>query len=228
MAAQPGSATLRDATADGGTCDGGERRAMRRLWSVLAGVALLASIVPAAHAAPLEGCSGQSFERPFLRWLDPVQYTLAPGGALESESGWSLDGDAELVPGNELFQVHSAADAHSLALPPRSSATTDWMCVGLEHPTLRFFARNDGSLLAPLEVEVLFRDVTGGVRALPVSLVVAGKRWQPTLPILLLANVPDSLASLDGYTSVAFRFTPLGRGGDWQIDDVYVDPFRGR
>ena len=28
-------------------------------------------------------------------------------------------------------------------------------------------------------------------------------------------------------TPVEFRFTPL-LGGDWQIDDVYVDPFRIR
>jgi hypothetical protein len=25
-------------------------------------------------------------------------------------------------------------------------------------------------------------------------------------------------------TAVAFRFTPYGDGGDWTIDDVYVDP----
>jgi hypothetical protein len=27
------------------------------------------------------------------------------------------------------------------------------------------------------------------------------------------------------HTPVSFRFTALG-GGDWQVDDLYVDPFR--
>jgi hypothetical protein len=26
------------------------------------------------------------------------------------------------------------------------------------------------------------------------------------------------------YTPVAFEFTPQGYGGNWRIDDVYVDP----
>jgi len=27
---------------------------------------------------------------------------------------------------------------------------------------------------------------------------------------------------------VQFRFTPLGAGSGWQIDDVYVGPFKSR
>ena len=26
--------------------------------------------------------------------------------------------------------------------------------------------------------------------------------------------------------TVAFRFTPVGYGARWQVDDLYVDPFR--
>jgi hypothetical protein len=29
-------------------------------------------------------------------------------------------------------------------------------------------------------------------------------------------------------TAVAFKFTPVGLGGSWQIDDVYVDPWNRR
>jgi hypothetical protein len=28
--------------------------------------------------------------------------------------------------------------------------------------------------------------------------------------------------------AVAFRFKPMGLGAKWQIDDVFVDPFRNR
>jgi hypothetical protein len=30
----------------------------------------------------------------------------------------------------------------------------------------------------------------------------------------------------DGTASIRLRFTPYG--GDWRIDDVYVDPWKGR
>jgi hypothetical protein len=26
--------------------------------------------------------------------------------------------------------------------------------------------------------------------------------------------------------TVAFRFTPVGAGARWQVDDLYVDPYR--
>jgi hypothetical protein len=26
--------------------------------------------------------------------------------------------------------------------------------------------------------------------------------------------------------TVAFRFTPVGTGAKWQVDDLYVDPYR--
>jgi hypothetical protein len=34
--------------------------------------------------------------------------------------------------------------------------------------------------------------------------------------------------SVGGAAPVAFRFTPQGKGGNWQIDDVYVDPWARR
>jgi hypothetical protein len=189
-------------------------------------------LAPAAHAGDFTSsatsCSGQVLERPFLPWLDVAKYTLVPNGTLESTAGWTLAGGARLVSGNEAFFVHGAREKYSLSLPDGSSAATRPMCVGLERPTLRFFARNTGSVLSTLKVEVLFEDLTGKVQSATIGLLGGTSAWQPTLPALLLANVTGSLLSTDGTTAVAVRFTPLGRGGGWQIDDVYVDPFRGR
>jgi hypothetical protein len=65
----------------------------------------------------------------------------------------------------------------------------------------------------------------GGKLEVPFGVVVAGSRWNPTLPMLFLGN---ALPILPGqYTPVSFRFTPI-LGGDWQVDDVYVDPYRAR
>jgi hypothetical protein len=197
---------------------------------VVAGLALGAQTAAAGtftdSATP---CTGQTLTRPFLPWLDLAKYMYAPNGGFEqSASTWKLAGGARVVKGNETFAVHAKTDAFSLSLPAGSSAVTQPICVGLGDPTLRFFARNSGSLLSVLRVDVLFESPLGGVASLPVGLVVGGSRWQPTLPIAFLANITGSVLSRDGTTAVAFRFTPMGIGGSWQIDDVYVDPFKAR
>jgi hypothetical protein len=173
------------------------------------------------------GCAGQVLERPFVRWLDPAKYVLAPGGSLESTTGWKLSGGAKLVSGNESFRVHSATDNRSLALPSGSSATTKAMCVATLYPTLRLFALNSGSLLSTLKVEAIFSSALGQL-TVQVGLLSAPLGWQPTLPMLYAANFTTLPILTDGTTTVRFRFTPQGAGSGWRIDDVYVDPYKGR
>jgi hypothetical protein len=194
-----------------------------------AGVATLAAAAPANAGllvASAEDCDAQTSSQVFLRWLDPMRYVPAPGGDAESAAGWTLSGGARVVSGNEPWKVGDRADTSSLLLPRGSQATTGVMCVGIEHPTVRFFARRtSGWLLDSLKVEVLFEGAGGKVNSLPVGLVLAGGSWQPTLPYPVLASL---LPLLPGeQTPVAFRFTPVG-GAGWQIDDVFVDPWRSR
>jgi hypothetical protein len=196
---------------------------------VAAGVVAMAAAAP-AHAgllvASAQGCESPGASQVFLRWLDPMRYELAPGGDAESAAGWKLTGGARVVSGNEPWKVGDRDDTSSLLLPRGSQATTDVMCVGITHPTLRFFAkRTSGWLLDSLKVDVLFETAGGQVATLPVGVVLAGGSWQPTLPFPVLASL---LPLLPGeQTPVSFRFTPLG-GANWQIDDVYVDPWRSR
>jgi hypothetical protein len=90
------------------------------------------------------------------------------------------------------------------------------MCVGITHPVMRFFARRtSGWLLDTLLVEVRFEGLGGLVKSLPVGVVLGGGKWQPTLPLPVLASL---LPLLPGeMTPVQFRFTPVG-GGTWQVD----------
>jgi hypothetical protein len=172
------------------------------------------------------GTCGGTGTQPFLPWLDPSQYVLVPGGAMEvGTNTWQLSGGAALVPGNEPYLVHDLSDDESLWLPPGSAALTSGVCLRLTDPTIRFFARNTGSPLATLEVEVLFCDGVGALlgRA-TVATLTASPEWQPTaaIPVLANATVPA------GTRRVEFRFVSDGRDGAWQIDDLYLDPWLSR
>jgi hypothetical protein len=197
------------------------------LVAALAGMALSA---PSANAGVVvssaHDCADQSTDQVFRPWLDPMSYTIVSGGTLEDGAdGWSLDG-ASVVAGNEPWAVHGDGESRALKIPAGASATTDSICVGLEHPTLRFFAKSSGnsllgSLVTALTVEVLFEDSAGNEHALPIGAVLPSSRWSPTLPYPVVANL---LTLLPGdQTAVRFRFRAVG-GSSWQIDDVYVDP----
>ncbi|MDX6692160.1 MAG: hypothetical protein QOG15_3617 [Solirubrobacteraceae bacterium] len=198
--------------------------------AVIAAAGLAISAAPAA-AGPLSDaaapCSEQSLAQPFLPWADPASYTLAPGGTIEGDATamWSMSGGAAAAAGNEPFFVSDGADTTSLSLPAGSSSTTGAMCVGVEHPTLRFIAkRTGGSTPGSLRVDVLYEDLAGNTDSIAVGSVsgmMSG--WRASAPMLILANL---LAPLQGgQAAIALRFTPQGNSS-WAIDDVYVDPFR--
>lgn len=202
----------------------------RMIALVLASASLL--VVPAAANAGLlvesaTSCEAESLSRPFLPWLDISRYTLVPGGSFEPGApGWNRSGDAAVVAGNESFRVHGSGDAASLRLGAGSSATSPAMCVGIDHPTMRLFARRTGgSLLSTLRIDALVEDKLGLISSLPVGLVVAGGQWSPSLPSVVLASLLPLLPGDN--TPIAFSFTPQG-GGTWNIDDVYVDPWSSR
>ncbi len=209
------------------------RRLKLRIGSTAAiAVAALSASAVSANAGVLvasaPSCDDQTLSQPFMPWLDVANYTPLSGGNFEgSTRGWSL-GNARVAAGNESFKVGGADDASSLRIPAGGSVTSAPICVGLEHPTIRFFSkRHTGGLLglSTLRVEVLFEDNAGILNTLSIGVVTGSPNWQPTLPMTVVANL---LALLPGErTPVAFRFTPT-LGGEWSIDDVYVDPYARR
>lgn len=200
---------------------------LRRL-AVLSIAALALGAGASQPALASTGCGARPLDQPFLPWLDLAYYTLAPNGGLENgSSAWSLSG-AKVVRGNETFYVRDADDEYSLSLPSGSSAKTSTTCVETLDSTVRFFVVNTGSLLSTLKVEVLYTDESGRARAETIALVTGTASWQPTLPTAFLANLKHPPLLTDGKVDVAFRFTPQGSLSGWRIDDVYVDPFKGK
>ncbi|MDA0162887.1 hypothetical protein OM076_21620 [Solirubrobacter ginsenosidimutans] len=188
-------------------------------------IATTAALAAPAHAGVLTksatGCDDPVLSQPFKAWLDNSSYKPVQNGNFEAgDAGWTLTGGAKVVDGNASQHVGGAADSRSLLLPAGSSATSAPVCVGLNEPTLRYFARKNSGLLSTLLVQVQVQLELGVWVTLPVGVDLGGA-WHPSLPSLVVANLLPLLPP--DMTAVRFKFSPL-LGGAWQIDDVYVDP----
>ena len=197
------------------------------LGSLVAGLALAAGLL--AHpASAASACGERVTSLPFAAWNDRASYFLAPNGALEfGSTSWRLGGGAKVVSGNEPFYVNSATDRSSLWIPSGGWAEILPFCIDSDEPTLRFFARNSGSVLSQLAVVATIRTTVLGVTAettLPLGAILGTTTtWQPSLSTIVGLSANQLLG---GTTTISIRFAPLLFGGAWQIDDVYVDPFK--
>ena len=199
-------------------------------FSLAAALAAIAGfVVPSAAQANIlsllpGSCGVQPASQPFVPWGDSHSYTLVPGGNFETAGvGWALSDGAAVSGGNESFYVGGAGDSHSLSLPIGSSALSPAVCTDIYHPTVRFFAQNSGSPSSRLVVQVLYPTLLG-IGTTTIGSVSGSSGWAPSDAMSLGSS--NLLATLSlSQTAVAFRFTAVGAGGDWSIDDVYQDPY---
>lgn len=194
-----------------------------RIGLVLAAAATAVGLaVPSASAGLLSGllpsCGGTS--QPFATWGDNGSYCAFPNLGFESgTNGWTVLGDASVVPGNEPWNV-SGRGTHSLRLGPGASALSAPLPVSLLDPWLRFFAQSNGAS-GSLEVHVIFRGLLGNLTGLLDYGSLAPRdysSWQPTQRISSLLALPL------GTSSVQVMITNASWSGSWQVDDFYLDP----
>jgi hypothetical protein len=211
----------------------GIKRARIALLAVVTGAALFAAVPGTASAGVLvasaPNCDNGATSQPFAQWDDSNQYFLAPGGNFEgSLGGWDLNG-AYTVDDQEPWQVAEDGGSNALRIPAGRTVVSPTLCVGLEHPTMRFFAHSSGGGLlgglSQLVVTARVETSLGLVLEVPVgsvsSLTGNGTRWSRTPKEIVLASL---LPLLPGeHTPIQFRFAAVGSSA-WVIDDVYVDP----
>ena len=214
--------------------------ALRTPARILLGLAALASAAamtasagaPSAKAASLGISCPTPTSQPFAPWGDYANYAPAPDGGFENgAAGWALAGGARVVTGNEPYMVGGPGQSHTLSLPAGSSATSPPMCIGLLSSGMRLFIQNTGATSSDLRVQVIYR---GGVGSLLGTLgstlgisdratFAGASTWQPSPHFLMAGGLVPLLTQY-----VQFRFTPLSTGGNWRIDDVYLDPLMHR
>jgi hypothetical protein len=175
----------------------------------------------------VETCSYPSIVRPFLQFEDTREYVLAPGADFEEKygHGWELSG-AKVAGGNARYRVGGTEDHQSLRMGTDGSTMSPTMCVDLNYPTFRFFARAfDAS--TSLKVEVAYPD-SADPSFEQVALLVGTDYdgvWALTEDVTLS---PERGGTAFGGRGAVMRFTVIGespdKAGAWRIDDIYIDP----
>ena len=198
------------------------------LGAALGALLLLASPAAAAKPQPpatatcaAPGPTSQVF---LPQFADPGFYYLAPDGSFEKKA-WS---GGTVVAGNESYFVRSTKDARSMALT--GAVVSPEMCISLDAPTIRFFARRiSGSGL----LGVTAVGTSGGVPLrLPLAPASSDGEWRVTAPTPIVFNLAaplDVMGVLNGSPAsrVRFELTPAP-GSTWQVDDFHVDPYGRR
>ena len=176
----------------------------------------------ATTGTALAACPSPSVSTPFSQFGDTNTYFLVPGGNFDgSAGGWNLN-NASVTPGGDPANISGASNQDALTINAGGSAQSPFFCGDNTMPSLRFFANEvtKGSDLRVYAV-VNWGSWTG---TYPISDLVdgsLGSGWSPGSPI----SVNNSLAP--GQTiQVALKFSVPQWSGAWQIDDVFVDPFR--
>jgi hypothetical protein len=189
------------------------------------------SVAAAATAAPASSattCSWASLTQAFAGSSDSSWYFLAPGGNFQDTEGWNLLGGADVVQGGAGY---NSSDANSLALPTTSTvATTPTICVTSQAPSFRMFIKNNGNLGhidGQLAIYLNFAGADGKPQQVKIAgLTVKNTSWTLTPPISFIQYISTPLQS--GYANVSFTIKPNDNHGNWQVDDIYVDPYLSR
>jgi len=114
--------------------------------------------------------------------------------------------------------------SHSLAVTANGTAVSPWFCISSEYPTFRFFARQPGGASAsPLTVGLRWLNVLGVVVDTSAGSLSNYGAWAPSPVMRLGDSVPLWMPDSTLQVQLVFH---AGSGGSYQIDDVYLDPYR--
>ena len=176
-----------------------------------------------AVGATAPGCGPVALSNPFSIFGDYADYSIVDDGHFESGvGGWSLYG-AGIVNGNESFRVRSASDSKSLSISTWGKAVSGAFCVDTNYPHFRFFAQHSDGPIGLLLVRARWT-AGDGLHEESLALLRGSqyRSWGATEMLPLAEKV--ALSESGGTQSVRLVFIPLA--GSWQIDDVYIDPYR--
>jgi hypothetical protein len=200
-------------------------------WGLATGLALVAALATTAPAladgglvaettgASQQECQAPVLSQPFWGLKDTRHYVLAPGGDFGDPggAGWQFFGGARIVDDTK----PDGTTGGSLYMPSGSTAVSPVMCVDMTYPTARLWARTlsgDGDL----DFAVSYAATKSELNPQSVGHVKGDRRgWKLSGDVHIK---PELAGKDDGWRRVAFVLTAHGKTGEFQIDDIYVDP----
>jgi hypothetical protein len=156
----------------------------------------------------------------FAPWGDQHQYFgFANNGFENGTTGWTVSG-ASAVNGNEPWHVNGPGKS-SLAIGPGGSASSPLVCTGLNAPHWRTFALAAAN--GPLHARIVFYGLTGNITGILNLTDFSPNSFGAWAPSPFVSSAL-ALPLLTKYAQL--QLTSAATKGSWQIDDVYVDPWR--
>jgi hypothetical protein len=200
-------------------------RVVKRLGRLAAFLAVAVLAVPAIASAA--SCPTQATTSPFSQWGDSGSYFAAPGGSFEAPlrtSGWIVTGGDRTL-GNEPFHVGSRSDGYSLTMTGGGVAISPAFCVDDTMPYFRFFAHSLGTN-GDLRVRLVVQTASG-LADVPFSHVAdlaaaSTTNWAPTGQL----NLANGSVLANGQMGLGRLVFNVAGASSWQLDDIYIDPYR--
>jgi hypothetical protein len=180
---------------------------------------IFATVTDASH----QECVSPVFSQPFAGLKDARDYVLAPGGAFTDPdgAGWQFSGGARIVQDD----TPDGGTGGSLYMPSGSTAVSPVMCVDTTYPTARVWARTlDGD--GDVSISVSYAGTKTALQPQDVGHVHGDHaRWKLSGDVHIK---PELGGKAPGWRRVAFVLTARGHTGEFQVDDLYVDPRMSR
>jgi hypothetical protein len=179
-------------------------------------------------AGIVPSCAARPTTTPFTPWGDNSNYFLMPAGGFEvGTTGWTLAGGPKVVAGNESSFVNAKTDTHSLSMPTAASVVSPTVCVAMGENTVRMFVKNSGVAGSDLHIQAFVENPLTGLvlsTGFDIKGIAGNTSWAPTGRLL----IPNLLGGVAGTQNLTLVFTTTGKPATWNVDDVFVDPFKSR
>jgi hypothetical protein len=169
-----------------------------------------------ASTASTSQCTEPQLTQPFLYAGDSNFYTLAPGQTPDSfdGSGWTLSGGASI----KTTTVWDGTTGLVLDLPSGSKAVSPSICITSAYPTARMYVRD------VVGSEGVFYYVSyEGTKTWETPKntgQVHGNEWTLSNPVNMQPE------KVPGWQIVRVTLVPGGTKSDFQLYDLYIDPYR--
>lgn len=192
------------------------------LTAAVASVGVLTTTAPAEAATYYNVCGQRITSQVFKAYGDTNEYFLPQEGGFETSrlNGW-VASNAGIVSGNSPFYLTgNRYDSRSLKLNAGGSVTSEVICVVPGEDSIRFAYRSPGVSGATVRVDISVLSALGTASA-AYTLTDTGAGWKVS-PRLAIPNKVD----YTGAQSLKIKFTATGTSAAWQVDEVFVDPWR--